>query len=262
MNLSIDRTQEIKNELALLNHTLKMSVQKAIRIGELLTEQKEFVGHGNFLSWINSNLDISERTARNYMSLFSYRDKTANIADLHSAYQQIENLEAQERQSKDERQRSMIAEFRKTGVKPTGWTAKHDKAVRDTDEHLAKIKAQREQEEAAREQRAKEYKEKREAFSQTAPPPDEGKPSGGESYADAFKIVADTFIQHTNKRNEWKEKIRLSDGGKEDAFMDAIIDYMETLPDDNRRIEACNNIIKICRNIAVELQKSQLSTGK
>ena len=57
------------------------------------------------------------------------------------------------------------------------------------------------------------------------------------------------------KRQEWKEKIRLSDGGQEDAFMDALIDYLETLADDNRRLEACNNIVKICRNIAVELQK-------
>jgi len=55
----------------------------------------------------------------------------------------------------------------------------------------------------------------------------------------------------------WKDKIRLSDGGKIDSFLDAIVDYMETLPNDNRRIEACNNIIKVCRNISIELQKGK-----
>ena len=242
-----DRTQEIRNELALLNHTLKMSVQKAIRIGELLTEQKEFVGHGNFLSWVENNLDISERTAQNYMKLFSYRDKTATIADLNSAYRQIETLEAQEKQSKEERQRSMIAEFRKTGIKPPGWTPKLDKAVKDTDAHLAKVKEQRAQEEANREQRAAEYKAKQES--------DKTYTLHRDMLSDALKTAADSLHQQNNLRTEWKEKIRLSDGGKEDAFMDAIIDYMETLSDDNRRIEACNNIIKICRNISVELQK-------
>ena len=242
-----DRTQEIKKELAELHNTLKMSVNRAIRIGELLTEQKEFVGHGNFLPWLNKNFDMGERTAQKYMALFRYQDKTALNADLNSAYKQIETIEAQERQSKEERDRSIIAEFRKTGVKPTGWTAKHDKAVKDTDDHMARIKEQREKEEADREQRAKEYKEKEEA---------PFKYKMDSAFDDALKIAADSFLAKSKERNNWKEKIRLSDGGKDDAFMDAIIDYMETLENDNRRIEACNNIIKICRNLSVELQRA------
>ena len=74
-------------------------------------------------------------------------------------------------------------------------------------------------------------------------------------FSDALNHATDEIINKHNKRIEWKDKIRISDNGKDDAFMDAIIDYLDTLPNDNRRIEACNNIIKICRNISVNLQK-------
>ena len=50
-NLTQDRTEEIKRELFELQNTLKMSVQKAIRIGELLTEAE-----GVRRSWSVSSL--------------------------------------------------------------------------------------------------------------------------------------------------------------------------------------------------------------
>jgi hypothetical protein len=245
MNLTHDRTAEIQREIADLNSALKMSVQKAIRIGELLTEQKEIVGHGLFLSWLKDNIDISERSAQMYMKLFSYKDKTAEIADLQSAYRQIETIEAQAKKSKEERDRQLISEYRRTGTKPPGWDRSLDYRIQKDKEAESKQNERIEKEKKEREQRAKEYKDKQESFNQ---------PSSN-ILTDAFQTVADAFIEKTNKRNAWKEKIRLSADGKESAFMDAIIDYMETLESDTRRIEACNNIIKICRNISVELQR-------
>jgi hypothetical protein len=249
MNLIQDRTQEIKNELTLLNHALKMSVTKAIRIGELLTEQKEFVGHGKFITWVEGNLDISVSTAEKYIGLSQYRDKIALSTNLQDAYKQIETLEAQERQSKEERERQLISEYRKTGKKPAGWDRSLDYRIKKDEEAFTKQQERIDQAKKEREERAKVYKL-------------HTYPNGQSFMSDALKTATENIIAKNAERQNWKEKIRLSEGGKEDAFMDAIIDYMETLPDDNRRIEACNNIIKICRNIAVELQKSQLSTGK
>jgi hypothetical protein len=57
-------------------------------------------------------------------------------------------------------------------------------------------------------------------------------------------------------RASFKESIRLSHEGKDDPFVDAIMDYLDTLADDNRRIEACSNIIKVCRGIANQLQRA------
>lgn len=244
MNLTHDRTAEIQKEIKELNNTLKMSVQKAIRIGELLTEQKEIVGHGLFIQWIESNLDISERTARNYMSLYSYRDKTENIADLHEAYKQIETIEAQAKLSKEEYNRKMIAEYRRTGKKPSGWDRSLDYRIQKDKEAEIKQKERTEKEFKERDQRAKQHTEH--------PYKTDGLIDG---MRDALKVATERILAKSKERDDWKEKIRLSDCGKDDAFMDAIIDYMETLESDNRRIEACGNIIKICRNISTELQR-------
>ena len=236
-----DRTREIQAALSELNQSLRMTVQKAIHVGELLTAQKEHVGHGNFLPWLEANVDLSERTARNYMKLHEYRNKTATIADLQTAYQQIETLEAQERQSREERDRSMIAEYRRTGTKPEGWDRSLDYRIKKDAEAGAKQQERIERERQEREQRAQEYKEQ-----------------GEKTYrlnSNVFAAATDALLKKLDQREEWKEKIRLSDGGKEDAFMDAIIEYLEGLESDTRRIEACNNIIKICRNISVELQR-------
>lgn len=241
MQLTKDRTAEIQRELAELNNSLKMSVHKAIRIGELLTEQKEIIGHGLFLSWLNQYLDISERTAQRYMQLFSYRDKTDKLADLQEAYKQIETIEAQEKQSKEEVNRGMIAEYRKTGVKPSGWNRSLDYIIKKDSENIEKQKERVNNEFKEREVNKKLRANNTKDF-----------------LTSALGEATDKLLSKHKERMDWKEKIRLSDGGKDDAFMDAIIDYMETLENDNRRIEACNNIIKICRNISVELQKKDL----
>lgn len=43
------------------------AIDHAIAAGELLIETKKSVGHGSWLSWIQENVEFSERTARNYM---------------------------------------------------------------------------------------------------------------------------------------------------------------------------------------------------
>ena len=58
-------------------------------------KQKEFVGHGNFVKWIENNLDINERTVQRYMKLFEYQNKCDKLSNLQDAYKQIETIEAQ-----------------------------------------------------------------------------------------------------------------------------------------------------------------------
>ena len=65
------------------------ALDRAIRIGELLSRAKSQVPHGQWLPWLTNNVAFSERTARNYMRVFENRAtlKSANVADLGEAYQ-------------------------------------------------------------------------------------------------------------------------------------------------------------------------------
>ena len=58
-------------------------------------KQKEFVGHGNFVKWIENNLDIDDNTVYRYIKLYSYADKIPILGNLQDAYKQIESIEAQ-----------------------------------------------------------------------------------------------------------------------------------------------------------------------
>lgn len=71
---------------------LKTSLKKAIRIGELMTEQKASLKHGEFTPWIKANLPFTDRTARKYMQLYENREllKTENVSGLTGAYKLLE----------------------------------------------------------------------------------------------------------------------------------------------------------------------------
>jgi len=46
------------------------AVAKAIECGQLLIQQKESLGHGSWLEWLDANVpEITDRTARRYMAL-------------------------------------------------------------------------------------------------------------------------------------------------------------------------------------------------
>ena len=65
-----------------IEKSLRSTVEYAIQAGEILSNVKEKVGHGEFLPWLNSSVSFSERTAQNYMRVYCHSDKTASVADL------------------------------------------------------------------------------------------------------------------------------------------------------------------------------------
>lgn len=85
-NIEKSKVQEIvtlHNEIA--GH-LKMSLEKAIRIGELLIEQKTSLKHGEWLPWIEANLPFSRQTADNYRRCYENKDKLLSVGNLIEAY--------------------------------------------------------------------------------------------------------------------------------------------------------------------------------
>jgi hypothetical protein len=60
-----------------IQETVRTSLDKAIRIGQLLTQQKAELGHGEWGLWFDDNLagTFSRATANNYMKLYEERDR-------------------------------------------------------------------------------------------------------------------------------------------------------------------------------------------
>jgi Protein of unknown function (DUF3102) len=82
------------------------SFQAAIAVGEFLSQKKSELGHGNWLPWVQENLDFGDRTASNYMRLF----KNANhlnrkgLSDLTEGYRMLANRAKTENDREAKRQ--------------------------------------------------------------------------------------------------------------------------------------------------------------
>ena len=217
----------------------RRSVQDAIKIGEIISEQKKLLSHGEFLPWV-ATLPFAERTARNYISLFEHKDKTANVADLSEAYKKIQELEFREKQTDQQAKNHLIEEYKRTGVKPDGWD-------RSTDyEYQKRLKEEQEY----RERSDRHFKQQQEIKQQR-----QNQENDSNIFIQAVNEAVNNLEKENEIRKQWKDKIRMSE---ENGFNDAILDYLQDLDDDNRRIQACYDIIKICKNIANQLQRENL----
>ena len=72
-----DQILTLHNEIKALHESM---CEKSIRVGELLTEQKKCLPHGEFTKWVRLNCPFSPRTAREYMWVYCHRDKVADTA--------------------------------------------------------------------------------------------------------------------------------------------------------------------------------------
>ena len=223
---------------------LRSTVQDAIRAGEILTGVKDKLAHGEFLPWIEQNCVFSERTAHRYLQLYKYRDKTVRLADLHDAYKQVKQLETAENHSERQKSYQRVQSYKKTGVKPDGWKRGTDDAIvkeeQDRDERIRRFKEQANVESKKSEEQKTAHKKLGEKID-----------DAGDRISAGLKDIQDRL----KIRETFKDRIRISSEGKDNPFIDALIDYLQGLDDDNRRLEACYNIIKVAKSIAKELDR-------
>ena len=85
LRLSVSEIRKLHCDIC---EAARTSLNKAIRIGEILTEVKSQLKHGEWLPWLTQHLPFSGRTARNYMQCYEQRErlKLANVANLSEAY--------------------------------------------------------------------------------------------------------------------------------------------------------------------------------
>ncbi len=238
-----DAATELNRLDAAIQSGMRQTVADAIRAGEILSQVKDRLGHGEFLPWIEENCGFSRQTADNYRRLYEHRDKLPTVSNLQEAYKKIEQIETADKQTENQRARGRVSEFRETGVKPKGWR-------RGTDDNLVKEDKGREERIAAARVSAAEGQARRKNELKSK----EADRAERRETDELLSQAAARAVESGGKRQEFKEKIKVSQDGQRDQFLDALMDYLNELESDSRRIEACQNIIKVCRNVAAELQ--------
>jgi hypothetical protein len=253
---------EINRLHGVIEQKLRSSVEDAIRVGQILTQVKDRLPHGDFLPWLQATCDFSSDTSERYRKLYAHHSKIRSVRNLQEAYQQIETIERQQKQTEEQRAQERIREYRETGVKPDGWrrgtddklledSRQQEQRSKDMRRRAAELNEKIREEEARKAEEERRITEEREKAERERLEAESQRPSG---FWINEEILAEVQVS-ASKRTEFKERIRISDSGSSDPFIDALMDYLEELPDDNRRIEACYNVIKVARGIAAELQR-------
>lgn len=82
---SADEIRKLHGELL---EAARTTLDKAIRIGQLLKGVRASLAHGEWLPWCERNLPFTARTASNYVRVFEDRDrlKSETVSDLTDAY--------------------------------------------------------------------------------------------------------------------------------------------------------------------------------
>src|SRR3974390_2149277 len=83
-------SETAKSEITRLHSEIleaaRTSVDKAIRIGELLTQEKDKLDHGQWLPWLKANVPFTRATAANYMRCWERREELKCKTVLGEAY--------------------------------------------------------------------------------------------------------------------------------------------------------------------------------
>jgi hypothetical protein len=90
--MQIETTHTAADEINALDQKLtamaRTSVNLAIRIGMLLSQQKKSLPHGHWLKWLQANVTLSIRRVDRYLMIYDNREqlKMANVSNLTEAY--------------------------------------------------------------------------------------------------------------------------------------------------------------------------------
>ena len=175
------------------------------------------------------------------MGVYQYKSKIITVVNLPEAYKQVKQLESAKKQTENQKAFKRVQDYVKSGIKPEGWRKNTDDKLyqeeKDRDERIRRFKERVEADKQAKESKKKDYKQDSKHFNE----------------------AISKLTSRVEERETFKEQIRISSEGKDNPFIDALIDYLQGLDDDNRRLEACHNIIKVAKSIAKELDRKAYS---
>jgi len=80
-----DIAQQVNDEYSKMTGDMARAVQRAIRIGEMLTEAKAQVQHGGWIPWIEENLVFGRREASRYIKVYANGTRVSHLDSLREA---------------------------------------------------------------------------------------------------------------------------------------------------------------------------------
>ena len=245
---SVQKVSGLVSELK--NVTLKKSTLTDEIARELYEAREQLKSSG-----IRTDLvtNVTRLTWQGYLSACGLERRTVHRWLEHYEPEEQRLLTDEEYQAKQEEKRraemsirdannSRVSQAIKTGSFPSGWNPECQRLYED------RIK-----EERLRDERIRKMQEEMQKGAEERKCREDERKARVEEIDELVKGITENFT----RRQVFKERIRISHDGKDDPFLDAILDYLDELEDDNRRIEACYNIIKTCKGIAVDLQRGQ-----
>ena len=78
----VDLAARIRSEHDKVCHSVRASVDHALRVGSLLLEAKKLVDHGGWIEWVERHCNLSERSAQAYMRIARHPPNPQLSADL------------------------------------------------------------------------------------------------------------------------------------------------------------------------------------
>ena len=84
-----DVVEEINREYALCIGSMKNSLEHAIVVGELLSQQKEKTQWGEWETWVKMNCNFTPRAAYSYIKVFSNRNSLSDSTSIMGAIRTI-----------------------------------------------------------------------------------------------------------------------------------------------------------------------------
>jgi len=220
----------------------------------------DLVPNGTRLTWAGylSEVGLARTTVHNWLERYvPAENKLITVEELETRKAQETRRAQEDAKSENQKRNDRINLRIKTGKVSSEWDEKDDARY---EEEIAFQKRMREAQarvsasDAAREASLKESADRLEELRKKIESFNEDMISG------SIGSMVQKNIEANNKRQSFKESIRVSHEGQDDPFVDAIMDYLDGLDDDNRRVEACYNIIKVCKGIAIKLQKEEAAS--
>ncbi len=158
-----------------------------------------------------------------------YYEPTEQRLLTDAEYELRKEEQKRKKMAHDEAIKSRVNERIRTGKMPLSWG----------EEEEEKYQHQLEQD-----RKTREWRERIRAESSKR---EEARGSARETFAEINDML-DKFGQQIENRAELAEKMRLTGDNATHTFNQTLIDYLESLPDDTLKLEACHNIIKIAKN--------------